>query len=164
MRFGQLDREIQECERHLDRTGARNTEIENYLVRYLLVRICAEYESRIKILVQRRCARINDQYLLRFAHWGAGVAAKNFNIGDISGMLGKFGVDYQQEFSVAVTNKTCHTAWDNIYTNRLTVAHGNGVVQMNLSDLKQAYADSLIVIDELVRALHLRQKDIAGLK
>jgi hypothetical protein len=35
---------------------------------------------------------------------------------------------------------------------------------MTLTDLKGQYNSSLMVIDELVKALRLRQKDIAGLK
>jgi hypothetical protein len=164
MRFGQLEYEIRQCEQHLDNTGTRNTEAENYLVRYLLVRICAEYETRIRTLVQRRCSRTNDPHLLSFANWGAEVAAKNFDIGDINGILKKFGEDYKKAFSDAVINKDCHRAWDSIYNNRLTVAHGNGAVMMTIDNLKTAYNDSLIVIDELVKALCLRPKDIKGLK
>lgn len=164
MRFGQIDYEIRRCEQHLDATGMRNSEIENYLVRYLLVRICAEFETRIATLVQRRCARSQDEHVKQFAFWGAAVVAKNFNVGDISGMLGKFGADYQKAFSDAVLNKDCHRAWDNIYTNRLTVAHGNGAVMLTLGDLRTAYSDSLVVIDVLVRALCLKPRDIKGLK
>ncbi len=164
MRFGQLDYEIAQCEQHLNQTSSRNTEVETYLVRYLLVRICADYEARIKTLVQRRCSRINDQYLLRFANWGAEQATKRFEIGDIAKMLESFGADYKQAFTNAVCNKRSHTAWDNIYINRHTVAHGNGAVMMNFSDLKSDYKDSGCVIDELVKALSLRPKDIKGLK
>ena len=164
MRFGQLDYEIRQCEQHLDATATRNTEVENYLVRYLLVRICAEYEARIRTLVQRRCLRINDPHLLSFANWGAEVAAKHFDISDLAGMLKKFGDDYKKTFHDAVNNKDCHRAWDNIYNNRLTVAHGNGMVLMTLGDLKTAYNDSLVVIDELIKALCLRPRDIRGLK
>ena len=164
MRFGQIDREILECEKHLDSTGTRNSEIENYLVRYLLVRICAEYETRIAILVQKRCSRTNDEHLMRFAHWGAEIVATRFNISDLKGTLNKFGDDYQKSFTDAVMNKDCHRAWDSIYNNRQTVAHGNGMVLMTVDDLKTAYEDSVIVIDELVKALCLRPKDIKGLK
>lgn len=163
MRFGQIDYEIRQCEQHLNATGAWNTEVENYLVRYMLVRICAEYETRLTALVQRRCSRINDQYLLRFSNWGAKKATRNFNIGDISGMLKLFGDDYQRNFSIAVLNTRAEIAWNNVYTNRHTVAHGNGVVLMNFTDLKTAYADSLVVIDKVVAALCLRPKDLKGL-
>src|SRR6266566_2384523 len=111
MRFGQLDYEIAQCERHLDATGTRNTEAETYLVRYLLVRICAEYETRIRTLVQRRCARVNDQHLLNFANFWAVEATRRFKISDISGMLKGFGDDYKSAFSDAVTGQPCNVAW-----------------------------------------------------
>ena len=165
MRFGQLDYEIRQCEQHLDATGTRNTLIENYLVRYLLVRICAEFETRIEILVQKRCAaRTNDTYLLKFAYWGTEIATKRYRISDISKMLGKFGDDYRNAFIAAVMSDTCHIAWDNICTNRHTIAHEDGAVNMSFTDLKRDYAASLLVIDEIVKALCLRPKDIKGLK
>jgi len=164
MRFSQLDEEIKLCERHLETTGTRNTQIENYIVRYLLVRVCAEYETRIKTLVQRRCTRVNDAHILSFTNRGAELAARNFNIGDITGVLGMFGEDYKAAFKQAVHSQTCHAAWDNIYNNRHTVAHGDGSVMMTFNDLKRDYANSLVVIEEIVKALCLRPKDIAGLK
>ena len=164
MRFGQLDGEIQKCEQHLDETGKRNTQIESYIVGYLLVRICSEYETRIATLIQRRCSRINDPHVLKFAHLATKSVTKRFNIGDINAMLDKFGEDYKKAFTDAVNDKVCHVAWDNIYANRNTVAHGNTAVLMNMNDLKRDYNASLVVIDELVKALCLRPKDIKGLK
>ncbi len=165
MRLGQLEDEIKQCEKHLDETGKRNTEAESYFVRYLLVRICAEYETRIATLVQRRCSRINDPHILNFVSWAARFSSQRFNIGDITGMLGKFGDDYKDCFSVSIPmDCKAFQAWNNIYVNRHTVAHGNGAVMMSLPELKTAFADSMVVIDELVKALCLRPKDIAGLK
>lgn len=164
MRFGQLDNEMQQCEQHLDATGMRNTAIENYLVRYMLIRICAEYETRIKTLVQRRCTRTNDQYLLNFAQWGAGQATRNFNVGDISGMLGHFGEVYKQTFSHTVLKTQAEVAWNNIYNNRNAVAHGYATVMMTFGDLKIDYVDSQAVIDALVQALCLRPRETAGLR
>jgi hypothetical protein len=168
MRFGQLDYEIQQCEKHLRETRTRNTEIENSLVRYLLIRICAEYERRIEVLVQRRCGRINDRHVLNFAKWGIEMATKRFKIENLIELLSKFGDDYQKTFKDALGKQTSkqnwQIAWDNIVTNRHTVAHGRGPVMMTLTDLKNQYYSSLVVIDELVKALRLRGKDIAGLK
>jgi HEPN superfamily RiboL-PSP-like protein len=164
MRFGQLEQEIKQCEQYLDETNSKNTQLENYLVRYLLVRICAEYETRISTLVQRRCSRINDPHVLNFANVSACKATQRFNIGDLTGMLGSFGEDYKQAFQCGVHSQPHHAAWDNIYNNRHTVAHGNGNVMMTFKDLKKDYATSMIVIDKLVQALCLRPKDIKGLK
>lgn len=164
MRFGQLDYEIQQCEQHLDATRTRNTEVENYLVRYMLIRICAEYETRIEILVQQRCSRTNDAYIRRFAHWGSEIATRQFNIGDISGMLGKFGDDYKKTFSDAILKTKAEVAWNNIYTNRHAVAHGYATVMMTFTDLKTDYAASQSVLDAIVKALCLKPREIKGLK
>lgn len=164
MRFGQIEQEIRQCEQHLDSTITRNTQAENYIVRYLLVRICAEYEDRIQDIVQRRCTRINDQHLKQFANWAAGMATKRFKIGDLADMLELFGEDYRDAFNTANNDPRAITAWGNIYANRHTVAHGNGAVQMNMSDLKDDYSASRKVIDALVKALMLTDKEIKGLK
>jgi hypothetical protein len=165
MRFGQLDYEFRQCEQYLDETGKRNTEVESYLVRYLLVRICAEFETRIETLVQKRCAsRVNDAYVLRFAYWGVERATRRYRISNISEMLDTFGADYKKTFIDAVMGKSLNHAWDNICENRHTVAHKDGAVMMTLNELKAAYQDGLLVFDALVNALCLRPKDIKGLK
>ena len=163
IRFGQLEYEIAQCEQHLDATGKRNTEAETYFVRYLLVRVCAEYERRIRALVQSRCTRTNDKYLLNFAQSRAVEVTRRFNVSDIAGMLRDFGEDYKQSFSNAVNGQPCNAAWDNIYINRHTVAHGNGAVMMTLGEFKNAYKDSVAVIDELVKALCMKPKELKGL-
>jgi hypothetical protein len=162
MQFTDLDFVIKRCEEHLDNTGSRNSEIENYFVQYLLVRICAEYEARVSILVQRRCSRSKDKHLRAFAQKTATYICKRFDIGDISDILARFGSDYKDAFRGQVVNQTPHVAWDNIYTNRHAVAHKLGT-PMSLGDLKRDYAESLKVLDALVAALNLRPKEVRGL-
>jgi hypothetical protein len=96
------------------------------------------------------------------------VATKRFKIEHLIELLSRFGEEYQNTFKDALGKQThkqdWQIAWDNIVTNRHIVAHGGGPVMMTLTDLKGQYNSSLMVIDELVKALRLRQKDIAGLK
>ena len=119
----------------------RSTEIESYFVQYLLVRICAEYETRVTTLVHRRCSRTTDPHLKSFAQQTATYVCQRFSIGDIAKVLGRFGVDYKQAFHGQVMSGMAHVAWDNIYTNRQAVAHKTGT-QMSLGDLKKDYGDS----------------------
>ena len=163
MQFAQLNFHLQKCKEHLDLTKTHNTEIESYFVQYLLTRICAEYETRIAILVQRRCSRMKDQHVKRFLQRSAKDASKYFNIGNIKGALGRFGDDYKQSFHDLVFGKPSHVAWDNIYNNRQAVAHGSGA-QMSFGDLIKNYQESLSVLDALVSALNLRTKEIRDLK
>lgn len=148
---------------HLDATNSRNTDIESYLVQFLLTRICAEYETRLKILIERRCAKTKDGHLKRFAARSAKDVSKHFSIGDLKAILGRFGDDYHKTFDDAVVNKPAHVAWDSIYSNRQAVAHGGGA-QMTLTELKTAYADSLEVLDWMATALALKPRDIRDLK
>jgi len=162
MQFTQLDFHIQKCTEHLDATKTHNTEVESYFVQYLLTRICAEYETRIAILIQRRCSRMTDLHVKRFLQRSAKEVARNFNLGDLKGVLGRFGDDYKQIFHDSVMNTPAHVAWDNIYNNRQAVAHSSGA-QMSFGDLKQNYQQSLLVLDALVSALCLKPKETKDL-
>jgi hypothetical protein len=163
MNFSNLEFVIKRCEEHLDITGMRSTEIESYFVQYLLVRICAEYETRIATLVHRRCARIADIHVKSFSQKTAEYICKRFDIGDIAKILGRFGDDYRKQFHGQVMSGTAHVSWNNIYTNRQAVAHKAGA-QMSFSDLKKDYQDSLLVLDAIVTALTLSPTEISDLK
>ncbi len=163
MKFSRLDLLMADCEKHLDSTATRGTEIESYLVQYLLIRICAEYETRVTALVHRRCSRTRDHHLKSFAQKAAEFVCKRFAIASIAEVLGKFGDDRRLAFLGQVMNGNAHVAWDNIYTNRQAVAHKTGT-QMSFGDLKRNYFDSLPVFDALVLALSLRPREMSGLK
>jgi hypothetical protein len=163
MTFASLDALIQRCETHLDATGTRNTDIENYFVQFLLIRICAEYEARVMSLVHRRCSRPKDAHLKSFAQQTATYVCKRFDISDIGKVLARFGDDYRTVFRGSVMGSTAHVSWDNIYTNRQAVAHEAGT-QMSFGDLKSNYADSLTVLDALALALELRPGELHGFR
>ena len=141
----------------------RSTEIESYFVQYLLVRICAEYETRVTTLVHRRCSRTRDRHLKAFAQQTAQYVCQRFSISDIAKILDRFGSDYRHTFHGQVMTGIAHVAWDNIYTNRQAVAHKTGT-QMSFGDLKKDYKDSLVVLDALVVALSLRPREIRDLR
>jgi len=162
MTFASVDSLIQRCEQHLDATNTRNTEIESVMVQHLLIRICAEYEKRIVALFHRRCSRTTDLHLRAFAQKSAQYVCQRFDISDITKNLGRFGDDYKKTFHGQVMTGVAHIAWDNIYTNRVAVAHGTGA-QMTFGDLKQAYSDSLTVLDALMSALCLTPSEIVDL-
>jgi hypothetical protein len=163
MKFGSLDLLIQSCEAHLDSTGSRNTDIENYFVQFLLVRICAEYESRVITIFNRRCARPTDAHIRSFAQKYAEYKVKRFSVRDICQVLELFGTDYKDAFHKEVMSGASHAAWDNIYTNRQGVAHQVGT-QMSLGDLKKEFGNSNAVLEALAKALDLRAAEVLDLK
>lgn len=163
MKFATVDSLIQRCEQHLDAVNMRGTEIESFFVQYVLIRICAEYEERVRILFDRRCSRASDAHLKAFAQKSAKYICQRFSIGDIAKNLGRFGVDYRDLFhEQVVTKTTAHVSWDNIYTNRQAVAHGTPL-PMSFGDLKAQYQISLTVLDALAAALSLTSSEISDL-
>ena len=163
MRLRGFETQLHNAEKHLDDTSSRQSEIETYIVQYLLVRACAEYESRLVRMVERRCLRVGDAHVKRFVQRSIRDSCRYFNIGDIKGLLGRLGDDYKEAFDSKVMNTQSHVAWDNIYTNRHSVAHGHGSVQMNFADLKQNYSESLAVLDALAHCLGLTSDEMRDL-
>jgi hypothetical protein len=162
MRFGQIDAEIAKCEEYLKAAGADGSEIEFYLTQYLVVRIVAEYEARIKTLIQRRCARGNDDHVKAFVSSSARIVTRDFNIGDIKGYLGRFGEDYAKAFR-DVIDADLIQLWDNMYTARQKVAHLTGF-QMTLRELKENYQKTRTVIDSVAMALTLKPRELKDLQ
>lgn len=164
MRFSSIDALIKSAESHLDSTGSHETEVEAYLVQYLLVRVWAEYETRITAMVRIRCQRTRDAHIREFATTSAGKVCRRIAISDIKGILARFGGNYKTSFEeVLGSNTTTQTAWDNLHINRNAVAHNNGSVQMSFSDLKRDYNNSLNVLEALRSALCLRSGEIGNL-
>ena len=153
---------MRRCEEHLDAAGVRSTDIENYFVEYLLIRICAEYETRVTALVHRRCSRSTDTHIRSFAQKTAEYVCKRFDISDIAKILGRFGDDYRSNFHGLAMAGTAHVSWTNLYSNRQAVAHRAGT-QMSFGDLKKDYQESLLVLDALVSALTLDATEIVDL-
>ncbi|MBI3896433.1 MAG: hypothetical protein HY313_10940 [Acidobacteria bacterium] len=143
----------------MDTTGTWATETELFLVQYLLIRICAEWESRIPVMFERRCARITDPHLKKFATFSAQYFSKRFDITDIGKTLNRFGADYKKVFNNTVVSTNAYKAWESVYSNRKAVAHGAGV-QMTFTDLLQAYTDCLLVLDAIVSSLGLTADEI----
>jgi hypothetical protein len=164
VKFGSIDYHMLICKNHLDATNAWATEIELFLVQYLIVRICAELEDRIPILFERRCSRgiETDVQLTQFAIKTIQYVTKRFSIKDLGIVLKRFDDGYHAHFNQQVTGNNSHVAWDSIYNNRHAVAHGAGI-QMTFNDLAKAYQDCLPVFDALIQALGLTLEEIKDL-
>lgn len=154
MTFGNIDYRMQSCKSHLAATNSWATEVETFLVQYLIIRICAELEERIPLIFARRCSRGSDVQLTEFAVKTVHYVTKRFKVKDLGDVLKRFDIAYHAHFNDAVTRDNSHLAWDSIYNNRHAVAHGAGI-QMNFADLDKAYKDCLPVLDALVAALGL---------
>jgi RiboL-PSP-HEPN len=162
MHFPRLDNAIAVSKKHLDATKAYGTEIESFLVAFLLVTIIAEFEERLEAIVAKRAERAADSHIQAFATHYAHVAVRSPKISDIAGVLGYFGADYKDAFQKKITNTAAHRAYDLLLTNRHTVAHRT-VPNMTFVELEAAYPESVKVIDAAAEALSLTPTEIASL-
>lgn len=163
MRFTTLESQFAKCDEHLILTATAGSEVEFYLTQFLLVRICAEFETRIKLLVERRCSRANDIRVKTFVQNASYIICRNFDISDIKGeIIKKFGGDYAKNFRDLLDDELI-SAWNNIYINRQAASHAVSP-QMSLRDLKEHYQKSLAVFDAIVLALELKPRDLRNMK
>jgi hypothetical protein len=164
MKFTRIDDALARCEIHLDSTGARNSELETYLVSYLLVLISAEYEMCYEKLLELRAVRFGDHHVSSVIKRWAHSQKSRMKISDIAGCLGAFGQDYKNAFDAKVNDPASKAvlAWNNIYTNRNSVAHEEGT-SVTLNDLKVFFADSKPIMLGVAEAMAFTPAEIAAL-
>lgn len=154
MRFQRVEDAIRICRGHLDSTESRNTEIETYLVGYILAVIYAEYEKWLREAIATRAAGVGDAAILAFVRAAAARVLRSIKCHEIAGILGWFGEDCKTTFQKAVNNTPAQAAYDNIIVNRMSVAHASGT-NMTLGEVEQAFTDSQEVLKQVMIALGL---------
>lgn len=163
MDFKRIDAAVATCKSHIDATGARGTEIESFLVSYLLVTIAADFEIRLEAIVSKRAERTADPHIQSFVRVAAGRIIRGIKISEITGVLGHFGSDCKESFSKEIADTLPHTCYDNILANRHMVAHQTGP-NMTFAELETALPESKKVLDAVASALGLTATELSGLE
>lgn len=147
--FAEAEAAIRECEAHLQRTNSFNTVVESFLVQYLLVLICREYEVAVRQIISDRAARTGDAEVSEFVRSAVEQLIRSIRIGEISGALGRFGQSQKTRFQEFVReNPIVHTSYDTVINNRHLVAHREGV-QITFNELKRHFADGRRIIEQV---------------
>lgn len=153
MQRSEIDHAIDACQKHLDQTSSRNTDVEDYLTKFLLVHIYRVYESEIKRLVTERAKRSEDQYL---ASYVASTLDRRLRlrIGDLKDhILNKFGPKHAQVFDEFLDPDDV-TFYTNIVLNRHSAAHDSGPVTITFDDISRTASRSVRVLDAFETALN----------
>jgi len=143
------------CERHLLNTHSLNTEVETYLVKYLLVLICSEFEEMILRAVEARAGSLTDAEIVAFIKSATAQLFRSLRISELSGLLGRFAPAIKDNFSSNVTDSAAHVAFDTLINNRMQVAHSTGVVNLTFGELKLRYEESKDVVRYFATALNV---------
>lgn len=152
MVLSEIDQAIEICEKHLRATGSYNTEIETFLVRFLLVFICSEYEKTINTYIAKRAERSNDARLVAFVQASITNIVRGIRLSDLTNVLSRFGEDLKDRFVAGVGNTEAQQAYDSILSNRHSFAHG-GNVQVTFAELQSFYGKSVDVIATFVELI-----------
>jgi len=155
MRLPRIDDAIERCRAHLDLSAARSTAIESFLVQHLLVLICASFELEVERLIDDRVGRSADPEVREFARSCVSQIFRNPQIGEISGLLGRFGDLPKSAFKSRVNGTRAETFFSSIVSNRHQVAHSLGP-NLTLAELETAYAEAHSVLDAVRAALEPR--------
>ena len=149
-----VEHALETCAKHLDASSARNTEIEAYLTRYLLVLVVAVFEEECERLIAERAAQAKDEPLKAFVESATHQLLRNMKLSELKGYLGRFGSDYQDAFEKGITNNAARVAFDAIVQSRHEVAHRGGKnTAMTFNDLRQHVADSREILEAFAASL-----------
>jgi RiboL-PSP-HEPN len=146
MRLPRIDQAIEVCEAHLKSTDANGTEIEAFLARYLLIVTCAAFEEEIEKIILSRAARVNDPQIESFIRSSMKAIFRSLKIGDLAGLLGRFGANYKDRFQQAVTGTLAEQYFSNIIENRNTTAHRAGP-NVTFREVVQFYEEAHTILD-----------------
>lgn len=149
------DTAIAVCEEHLTRTNSQNTEIESYLVKYLLVVICSEFEEMVVRTVEARAGNLQDAEMFTFVRSATAQLFRSLRISELAGLLGRFAPAIKEGFATSVNNTSAHAAFDTLVNNRMQVAHTTGVVNLTFGELKARYQESKDVVRHFAKALNV---------
>ena len=153
MRIARIDQAITICDDHLEKSGAKGTEIESFLTQYLCVVMCAAFEEAIKAMVVERAAQHGDQELKSFVESAAGIVFRSPKTEEITGLLRRFGTDCRGRFREELDrNLKAETFFNNIIVNRHETAHSSGS-NLSFADLVNFYSEGHVVLDAVKLAL-----------
>ena len=141
-----ISQAIEVCAAHLDATLTHGTEVEAYLVGYLLTLIYAEYEKKLSDIVIDKAKASGSAEITTYVGNTIGQVLRGIKLSEISGLLGKFDDKCKQGFSDSIKDTPAANSYSRLVSHRIDFAH-RGVLQISFAELQAAYAESHIILD-----------------
>ena len=105
------------------------------------------------MLIEQRATKAGDEHLTSFVKAATSARFRNPKTSDISGLLGWFSSDLKDAFSQRIRDTPGQRAFDTIVTNRHSVAHKGGNVQLTFGELCNSFEESKHVLEEVKAVL-----------
>ncbi len=171
MQLSHIDNTIAAWKSHRLRAGSLGCsssdldELESYMLRSVILMIVSEYEVYLEKVFAKRAERANDPHLHSFMKKYCDRRFRSPDLGKIREILKWLGGDYDKSFWDVVEQQKpqIKASWESLLTARHAIVHKAGIVNLTWRDLETAYANSQIVIDELVKAVGLTSAEAKNL-
>ena len=142
MRPPNIDRALELCTGHLQATESLNTEIDTLLAAAILVRMYAEFESFVKEAIEEKAKSIGLEGDEARKGWYRGMLSSQLSDG-----LSEVEKDYRNTFNARTgQHQRTVTFYNNIISNRHTVAHGSGA-SVTVQEVASFYEEGHVVLD-----------------
>ncbi|MCK9730201.1 HEPN domain-containing protein [Pseudomonas syringae] len=145
---------IDECELHLNDSGAWNTEVESYLTQYILVILCADVQQTVYKLLDARISdsKSKDLGLKSFAYSMGVRCLRSFVKSELSKFLALFGDDVRESFNARLDDRVV-TTYNNAVSKRHDVAHNSGVTT-TFRELSDIYLSAVTILQAMDASLN----------
>lgn len=154
----EVDQAIGICEEFLKSTSTFNTPIEAYLVQYLLILICREFEWNIKEIFSELSNLTDNEKIKNYIISSVDKTYRGLKITELYYLTGLCGIECKDNLKMYIEkNANVQISYDNIITNRNSVAHREGV-QITFNELKINYGNGLRIIEKINEILHENRK------
>lgn len=142
---------IEDCERHLDASGASGSEIESYLTQHILVILCADMQQEIYRIAEKRAETVRDQELINYVSSTGRRILRSIKKDEIAAFVGMFSAEAKEKLNALVDDSDV-TVYNNAVSNRHDVAHKHGA-QITFRELKNTTSVAEKILDAVEKSL-----------
>jgi ABC-type sugar transport system ATPase subunit len=142
---------LNDCEQHLQDSGAIGSPIEAYLTEYLLILMCADMQEAIYRIIEEWAEISANPSLKEFVAASSRRVLRSVKKGEIAGFVGLFGSTHKDRFNSVLDDREV-TIYNNAVESRHDVAHRTGAT-VTFSDMKDALSAARNILVALERAL-----------
>lgn len=161
MRINEIDIALSICGRHIEDSGALDPEIEWFLAQYVLVRIRANFEERIRVLISEPLNEITDEYARRVARHGVSRVIRGSRTSHISETLQQIDPNLRAEFRRRVSDTEKERSFNFLAISRNRTAH-SASSNLTLDSLSRHYEIAHLVLDDLRDSISAWRADGGG--
>jgi hypothetical protein len=149
--FPEISDQLEKTKQHLQTTSSFGTVVESYLTNSLLIAIYAEFEGRIKTIINafvnsNFSSKYNGSFFIPYVE----NLVRRLKTSELTeNILSKLGPDFVKNFKQKINeNQNCESAYNNIIINRNKIAHGEES-NITFRELEESYPKSLVILEFL---------------